>query len=62
MQFPSGIFSDEKGGKPGANFGIFIFASAFLLMSVTYSYFTFLIALDHRITIGASSLILFQHG
>jgi MFS family permease len=45
MQFPSGVLSDEKGGKPVANFGIFIFASAFLLMSITYSYFTFLIAL-----------------
>jgi MFS family permease len=45
MQFPSGLISDEKGGKPVANFGIFIFASAFLLMSITYSYFTFLIAL-----------------
>jgi MFS family permease len=45
MQFPSGILSDEKGGKPIANFGIFIFASSFLLMSITYSYFIFLIAL-----------------
>jgi MFS family permease len=45
MQFPSGILSDEKGGKTIANFGILVFASAFLLMSITYSYFTFLIAL-----------------
>jgi MFS family permease len=45
MQFPSGVISDEKGGKPVINFGIFIFASAFFLMSITYDYFIFLIAL-----------------
>jgi MFS family permease len=45
MQFPSGVISDEKGGKPVANFAIFTFASAFFLMSVAYNYTIFLLSL-----------------
>jgi MFS family permease len=45
MQFPSGIISDEKGRKPVAAFAIFIFAIAFLVMSLSTNYTLFLISL-----------------
>ena len=45
MQFPSGILSDEKGRKPVANLSIFIFAIAFLIMSLATDYPLFLLSL-----------------
>jgi len=45
MQFPSGIISDEKGRKPVATFAIFIFAIAFLIMSLSTNYVLFLLSL-----------------
>ena len=45
MQFPSGIISDEKGRKPVASFAIFIFAIAFLIMSLSTNYILFLLSL-----------------
>jgi MFS family permease len=45
MQLPSGIISDEKGRKPVASFAIFIFAIAFLIMSLSTNYILFLISL-----------------
>lgn len=45
MQFPSGILSDEKGRKPIASFAIFIFAIAFLIMSLSHNYILFLVSL-----------------
>jgi MFS family permease len=45
VQFPSGIISDEKGRKPVASFAIFIFAIAFLIMSLSTNYVIFLISL-----------------
>jgi MFS family permease len=45
MQFPSGIISDEKGRKPVASFAIFIFAIAFIIMSLSTNYILFLLSL-----------------
>jgi MFS family permease len=45
MQFPSGVLSDEKGRKPVASFAIFIFAIAFLILSLSTSYLWFLVSL-----------------
>jgi MFS family permease len=45
MQFPSGVISDEKGRKPVASLAIFIFAIAFLIMSLSTNYIIFLLSL-----------------
>jgi MFS family permease len=45
MQLPSGIISDEKGRKPVASFAIFVFAIAFLIMSLSTNYILFLLSL-----------------
>lgn len=45
MQFPSGIFSDEKGRKTVVIFAVFIFSIAFFAVSIASNYLFLLLAL-----------------